>query len=205
MINNYYKPGPGARHNGELPFRILQLTQEFYNKEFKDDTLGAGKFYIAGNVEGHPKATADNWKYGVQKANEEQKLKSKVETPFNVAPVKTHSAEEAYDLVLRSAGATQPKRDVVDQRIVRETQTGECKFGGVWGDHSGIIDTQESVGGWPDLKSIPAPADHDQDGMPDKWEKENGLNPVNAEDRNDDKDGDGYTNLEDYLNELAGC
>ncbi len=206
MVNNYYKPGPATKHSGGLPFRILQLTQSFYNKDFKPDTLGAGKFYIAGNVmEGYPKATADNWKYGVQKSSEAEKLQSKVDQPFEFAPIVTQSAEEAYRLVLKDVGATQPKRDIIDQRIVKETKTGVCKFGGVWGANSGIIDSQKAVGGWPELKSTPAPKDSDKDGMPDKWELKKKLNPQDASDRNLDRNDDGYTNLEEYLNELAGC
>ena len=54
----------------------------------------------------------------------------------------------------------------------------------------------------PDLKSLPAPVDTDQDGMPDDWESRNGLDPGNANDRNDDRNNDGYTNLEDNLNGL---
>jgi hypothetical protein len=58
------------------------------------------------------------------------------------------------------------------------------------------------VGGWPLLKSLPAPHDADQDGMPDDWETENGLNPADSEDQNEDSDADGYTNLEEYLHSL---
>ena len=203
MVNNYYKVGPAAK-KGELQHRILSLTQKFFIKSINPDTLYAGWFYIDGNyVYGSPEATADNWKYGVQKASQEQKLKSKTDQPFPFAPVTTQSAEEAYELVLKQAGATKPKRDIVDQRIVKEVKTGKCEFGDTWGANSGIIDSQKSVGGWPDLKSAPAPVDTDLDGMPDAWEIKNGLNPKNAEDRNQDKNKDGYTNLEEYLNELA--
>ncbi|HCR91826.1 MAG TPA: pectate lyase, partial [Prolixibacteraceae bacterium] len=201
--NNYYKVGPAAK-KGELQYRILALTQEFYDPKINPDTLGAGLFFIDGNVvEGFPDATSDNWKYGVQKATPEQKLKSKVSTPFPFEPITTQPAKEAYHLVLKQAGAIKPKRDVVDQRIVKEVKTGTCKYGGNWGAKSGIIDSQKSVGGWPVLKSVPAPKDSDCDGMPDRWEKRKGLNPLDAADRNVDRDNDGYTNLEEYLNELA--
>jgi hypothetical protein len=49
----------------------------------------------------------------------------------------------------------------------------------------------------------PVPADQDEDGMADDWENANGLNPNNPDDGVLDADGDGYTNVEEYLNELA--
>ena len=39
--------------------------------------------------------------------------------------------------------------------------------------------------------------------MPDAWELARGLDPRDPADRNADPDGDGYTNLEDYLNGLC--
>lgn len=66
---------------------------------------------------------------------------------------------------------------------------------------SGIIDTLEEVGGWPELKSLPAPTDTDGDGMPDDWEIKNGLDPNSPDDRNI-IGKDGYTMLEVYLNSI---
>ena len=57
------------------------------------------------------------------------------------------------------------------------------------------------MGGWPLLKSTAPPTDTDKDGMPDGWEKNNGLNPNESSDRNK-LTSDGYTMLEKYLNSL---
>jgi hypothetical protein len=38
------------------------------------------------------------------------------------------------------------------------------------------------------------------DGMPDEWELMNGLNPNDPTDANGDINGDGYTNIEKYIN-----
>jgi hypothetical protein len=95
-------------------------------------------------------------------------------------------------------------RDSVDTRIVNEARTGTAHFGSTYGGGGkGIIDTPADVGGWPELKSAPAPADVDGDGMPDAWERAHGLNPSDSSDGAADADRDGYTNLEDYLNSLA--
>lgn len=56
---------------------------------------------------------------------------------------------------------------------------------------------------WPAYRSERPPADTDRDGMPDAWEKAHGLNPTDSSDASGDRDADGYTNLEEYLNALA--
>ena len=92
--------------------------------------------------------------------------------------------------VLDEAGASKPQRDAVDRRVVQEVRTGQGKF----------IRAVAEVGGWPELASGTAPADGDQDGMPDAWEKTHGLDPADASDSRGDRDQDGYSNIEEYLN-----
>jgi hypothetical protein len=114
--------------------------------------------------------------------------------PFDVgkfAP-QTQPATESLDIVLQKAGASL-KRDAVDTRVVKDVT-----------QHGGkLLDSQEQVGGWPILQPAVAPLDTDQDGMPDAWESAHGLDARNSNDGNADANGDGYTNLEDYLNSLA--
>jgi len=81
----------------------------------------------------------------------------------------------------------------VDQRVTDNVRNLRGK----------LIDSQDEVGGWTKLRNEPAPADQDRDGMPDVWEKAHGLNPTDPADRNADRDGGGYTNLEEYLNSLC--
>lgn len=111
---------------------------------------------------------------------------------FQYPPVHTQSPEEAYELTLDHAGAS-VARDAVDQRVVDEVrhQTGV------------IIGHESDVGGYPELERGKAPADVDRDGMADRWERARGLDPAVPDDRNGDDDHDRYTNLEEYLNELA--
>jgi len=99
----------------------------------------------------------------------------------------------------------------VDVRIIDEVRNGYATYEGPTyekdfkvADKSkkcGIIDSQEDVGGWPELKSLPAPADSDRDGMPDAWETKKDLNPNDATDGNK-VETDGYTMLEKYLNSI---
>jgi pectate lyase len=113
-------------------------------------------------------------------------------TRFDFPAIETDDAPTAYSRVLASAGASWV-RDAADDRIVTEVST----------DAGGLIDSQDQVGGWPDLQSLPLPLDSDQDGIPDEWEIAHGLNPLNPADGAALTES-GYSNLEVYLNELVG-
>lgn len=109
--------------------------------------------------------------------------------PFPVAPVATDDAKTAFEKVVASAGATLPRRDAVDLRIARQVREGTGK----------VIDSQDDVGGWPELESAEALPDRDRDDMPDGWEREHRLDLDDPSDAAEDRDGDGYTNLEEFL------
>jgi hypothetical protein len=162
--------------------------------------------YLDGNyVWGFPEISKNNWAGGIDfgKDGDATEATLRVNEPYVVAPVQTQSAEEAFELVLKHAGASL-SRDSIDSRIANEIRTGTARFGRSYGGGGkGIIDSPADVGGWPELKSKPAPLDTDGDGMPDDWERSKGLNPKSAADGRLDPDGDGYTNVEDYLNSLA--
>ncbi|MBE7174233.1 MAG: hypothetical protein INR73_26900 [Williamsia sp.] len=224
MVNNYYKPGPAtpgslsASSTSNLRNRILNYTSYYYATDSKiyPDTLFGGKFYVNGNwVDGYPDVSADNWTRGVQKDSyakaDSLMAAARQNAPFPFSDVTTQSAQGAYQLVLDGAGATLPRRDPIDKRIVNEARTGTATYEGSTyaainrtgiSHPSGIIDTQTDAGGWPAYNSTPAPADTDHDGMPDDWETLNGLNPNDANDRNGVAP-DGYTMLEKYLNSIA--
>ncbi len=202
FINNYYKPGP-ACNPGPIHYRIVKPQgQRFPQGAPPPAEPMLGKWYVVGNiVEGNERVTADNWAGGVQfdgDPNQEQIERNiaacRVNHPLPMAPLTIQPAKEAYGRILAGAGASLPRRDAVDKRIVEEVRTGKVTF------DNGIITDPNQVGGWPVLASGPAPADADADGMPDDWEKAHGLNPNDASDAAEDKDNDGYTNIEEYLN-----
>ena len=118
------------------------------------------------------------------------KLDAAVPIPKEFA-ITTESVEEAYKNVLARAGAS--PRDAVDERVVH----------GVRNQSGRIIFSQSEVGGWPELKGGTAPKDSDQDGIPDQWELAHGLDPDNSADA-PRLTAAGYSNLETYLDQLAG-
>jgi pectate lyase len=113
-------------------------------------------------------------------------------------PVTVESASDAYASVLASAGASLC-RDAVDQRLVGHVMS--------LGSKGAIVDDESLVGGQPTIAATSRPAnfDNDRDGMADEWESAHGLNPASESDAAADADGDGYDNLDDYLNDLASA
>ena len=151
-----------------------------------DESNMLAKAWFAGNSM-NGTIPADPWSLVTGVSPEGYRLAA----PVDVAPVAADSATSAYERVLASAGASKV-RDAVDVRVIAgvRTRTGAQ------------IDSQRDVGGWPTLKSLPAPRDSDNDGMPDAWERKHGLDPMRA-DANGDRDRNGYTNVEEWLAELA--
>ncbi|WP_418501689.1 pectinesterase family protein [Flagellimonas sp.] len=180
VVNNYFKSGPATSKSTKD--RIVNPSEPY------------GKFYVDGNhVEGFPNISKDNWSGGVQCDDPKStKLEKAISINDNV---RTQSAQEAYLSVLKSAGASL-QRDAVDKRIVNDVRSGTTSVG------SGIIDSQEQVGGWPELKSSEAPEDADKDGMPDAWEKVKGLD-VGKDDSMRFTLDKQYTNIEIYINGLV--
>ncbi|HJX70648.1 MAG TPA: RICIN domain-containing protein [Bacteroidales bacterium] len=118
-----------------------------------------------------------------------------VTTPFDYPPVTSLTPAEAYNLVIAGAGASLPKRDEVDLRLITEL-TSLGTIGQL------ISDEVAEPMNWPNpVKGGKAPIDTDKDGMPDTWEYYYGLNPYHNSDQNTDNDADGYTNVEEYLNQ----
>jgi hypothetical protein len=110
--------------------------------------------------------------------------------PFPAPPVATTCAAKSYEAVLNDAGATLPRRDATDARIIEDIRSGKGH----------IINSQTEVGGWCEYASETPPQDTDGDGMPDDWETQHGLNPSDPADNAGDRDGDGYTNIEECIN-----
>ena len=199
VINNYYKPGPATNANMRYVIaRIEQRNQYSPGRRWEPGNWypkaekRPGKWYVAGNFfEGSPEVTADNWK-GMRGPEEI----ARVNTSFEGWPVNQETASGAFESVLAKAGATLPRRDAVDRRVVETVRTGKVVT------PSGIVNDPKEVGGYP-IYSFSADEvlpDGDHDGMPDAWERANGLDPEDATDGAGDQDEDGYTNVEEHLN-----
>lgn len=212
IINNYLKPGPVTPKDKPIAYRFLKPE----SKRGSDVPI-YGKGYVNGNIaEGFPEVSRDNWKGGVQGIDDEYVDDFKVNKPLEMPHATVMPAKDAYEFVLANVGATLPKRDAVDQRIIEQVRTGKIQYEeegvitGVGSEYKkrrlsedsykqGIITHISQVGGYPEYKGAPY-QDTDGDGMPDAWEKKYRLDPNNPADANSDLNGDGYTNIEKYIN-----
>lgn len=207
-VNNYYKP------HAPNPFVKWLLKLDDINPAW-----GTESYYMTGNVMEGIVDETNNWAAFVNGPEVEKQVR--VDHELFPAYVTTQTAREAYTNVLANVGANFPRQDVVDRHLLADVRNGTAEFTGTrgptYGDRpspnfAGIIDTQsddKSAAGspnfpWPDYQTRDVPADRDHDGIPDDWETAHGLNPNDPADANQDLNGDGYTNLEKYLNSLVG-
>lgn len=216
IVNNYFKPGPITPKDKPIGHRILKPESGYLQPRT------FGRAYVAGNfIAGNPEVSKDNWNGGVQledlsEVEAEKHLRYiKQSKMFPIENVDIKPTQEAYEFVLENAGATLPKRDEVDTRIVKQVRSGKIKYpdgleSSVGSEFinrrlpadsykKGIITNIEQVGGYPEYKGQPY-QDSDKDGMPDKWERKYDLDPNDPADANGDINGDGYTNIEKYIN-----
>ena len=233
MINNYYKPGPATPKNNTVGCRILKpeagrskLNYKVYGRVYADGNVMEGYPEITKDnwnggiqIESQPNT-----------AGYTENMRSY--EPFAMPYIKITSANDAYDYVTKHVGANIPCRDIVDERIIEEVKTGipyydkklakdangdltglspksmgedgQFKYRRLPKDSYkiGIITDIRQMGGFPEYKGTPY-VDTDGDGMPDEWEIANGLNPNDPSDANKDCTGDGYTNIEKYINGIS--
>jgi acetyl esterase/lipase len=195
IINNYYKPGPSTKPS--VKTRIAN--------PYKNESLPYGRYFIQGNyVDEAPLISSQNW-LGVtmDKGTQADTVRSKLNEAIEAEPVSTQTAMDTYELVLKTVGASLPKRDTLDERIVDDVVNGRGGLIDVQGGYEHGTAYELTVKAWPQLNAAVAPPDTDSDGMPDAWEKENGLDLNTAADANKISIHRYYTNIEMYLNSLC--
>lgn len=195
LVNNYYKYGPNT--NKSVRNRIVNPSTP-KNNDY-------GLFYVSGNyVDEAPEVSKSNI-LGVhmdKKAAEGDKEKLLLKKPIEAEPIPLKSAKNSYEDILKYAGASF-SRDTLDLRIVNDVRNRTGRIIDVQGGFKHGTDYEISKVAWPKLMSKNAPEDSDEDGIPDEWEKANGLNPADPKDSAQlCKNGSGYANIELYINSL---
>lgn len=179
------------------------------NQDWKGVVYDKGTYTYNGEIYSADKKNFYGDAVAHQTINGVSCVKIKMDNPAPTGEVTTHSAAEAYEKVLAYVGASL-YRDEIDARYMEEAKTGTATYKGSITKSPGIIDKVADVNGYTEENfetgSRPADFDTDKDGIPDEWEKANGLNPNDASDAlltySLDKKGY-YTNIEVYANSLV--
>lgn len=174
VMNNYFITGPSSGSSNKYFDQWTETDHLYSTGNYTDDNRD-------GKLNGRL-ITDYNGATPMQQPN------LKCQAPMNLEP-----AEDAFYAVMEHAGASRV-RDSHDLRIIEQLAS--------LGTKGAFIANEQDVGGIGTLAGADATADSDGDGMPDEWEKANGTDPDKA-DANGDADGNGYTNIEDYVNSLA--
>ena len=206
-INNYWKPGPMSSRDKILLHECKGLGKA--PDGFPDPSL-----YLSGNiVEGiFENSTSDNWalirESPIPALGCDGPLPDSFRrhTPLAQAPdplaIQIQLASDAYDSVLADVGANArldcdgswiPNSDSVDTRVINDAKNGTG-----WSDSP--PENPDAAGGFPVIASGTPCTDTDKDAMPDEWEDRFGFDPDDATDGPEDANGNGYTNVEEYLN-----
>lgn len=218
FVNNYYKMGASSQE-----MAIFSIDgNELGNPDDHQMAYLSGNQYVDffGQTLLSPEENAFDTVYakaGIKGPTPEEECIS--DEPFFESFVNTDTAEEAFKKVIdpvKGAGANKPGYDYIDSRYIKEVTNNESTYKGSKDGWAGIIDSQaDLVNGTPltddgypnetNFKGGEAPKDTDKDGIPDDWETAHGLDPNEWMDGSSISLSDeGYTNLELYLNELAG-
>jgi pectate lyase len=181
-VGNYFKPG-------------VDTDPGKYGVDIASEAILGAQIFVLGNIDPH-RLNSSQPEINIVDPDARPYV---VSAPSPVPFITTTSALEAYDQVLAGAGASRglgcdgaffSRRDAIDARIVKDVINGTGQ----------IIDDPSEVGGWLTIPPATPCADSDHDGMPDQWEEQQGFDPNDSSDASADQDGDGYTNIEEFLN-----
>lgn len=209
--NNIYRPGPATPAGKRA--RIFELS---VGQKYQTNMLGS--VYAVGNmidVEANDSDYADAQSVNQNNWQDDKHIGVYVDTKFYDStdksnmiittpdetyqtynkeyPITLDDTEDVFDKVIANAGATLPKRDKVDERIIsdvvgRTAPTGSKGSIGLVDDPiDGVPSGEESEydgRGYPIItpETRDASYDTDGDGIPDTWEDEMGLNKENPND-----------------------
>lgn len=165
--------------------------------------------YFGGNYEAG-REVEEQWEL-LRPGGEVRREYHEQDTPFDAGTVTTLAAKAAWEHVMEQAGPW--VRDIHDTNVIKEVRNYHAlEIEGL--DEAphmlpdwwtvGRIDSQDDVGGLPELASLTVSEaiDSNRNGLPDWWEEANGLDGSDPHIANKDSNGNGYTNIEDYFNDL---
>ncbi len=205
VLCNYWIPGPESGSGN-----IVNAMSVFNDAENPADPSDNQVYVDNGNIGPTRTSTTQNpwdimtmWTYGGGSKFTDCRAEFQSTTRFdtdNLPPdsVIETDVEKLHDLLLgtsrQGAGAFPWSRDQADKDFIQEMR-----------ERKGSSLGESTVPRYPNIAKQTRPDDYDtdRDGMADVWESDNGLDTT-AADHNGHTLHPDYTNLEVYLNDLAG-
>ena len=203
FVGNYYKMGADTKEKC------------LFSLDIEGNLKGTQSAYISGNVRDNRDGSltvdkeGDTYRMRIRDGRPSVDWDYFVGAPFFPSYATIETASEAYKSVMSDVGANQPMQDLTDQRIVSETLSRSYTFVGSKSGIKGEIDDELDAGGFEDYPEELRPIgyDTDYDGLPNWWEDIRGTDPRTRTrdyvETNTDMEGDGYTELERYLDFMA--
>lgn len=175
-IGNYYKAGPATAD--KLRTRVFDVTSPLAAGDLKTQLYFKDN-YINGNLVTNYKN--ENYVRNYQNADLLDERIDMGEYAIGEIP-----AEEAYEYVLNNAGATLPRRDATDARVINDVKNGTGR----------IVNNAAEVGGL-----IPIEEETRVFEVPGEWLEEKGLSGKSEGDIISEGEFAGYSVIEAYVNE----
>jgi len=177
IVGNYAKKGPNSR--GNIDYMVFCRGDPPW-KDWTGNPPGSGhQVYVADNIsyicsQNYSVPCKDPWEAVSDNYDYQQvpgvKATSPPLWPEGLVPL---ASTEVKDYVLKNSGARPGAPDIVDVRIKSNVENGTGTF----------IDSQEDVGGWPEL--------------------EINTRKLEIPENPHEDSGDGYTNLEKWLHKYS--
>ncbi|UKM63843.1 fibronectin type III domain-containing protein [Flavobacteriaceae bacterium GSB9] len=188
IINNYFISGPHTGDDVTTPFNRGNANFFLYGSGNYFDSNKNGVLdgsLVSEDLTGYPTGDANTL------------LAEPYDYPVKNAPL---TAQQAFDNIVVSVGASYPKRDQVDSLMIADLTSKGTKAFYVYRE----TDLPFENGGVGHVYSAPSPQDSDADGMPDDWEDANGLDKNNPSDAVAISVSNApYLNIEVYINNLV--
>lgn len=187
-VGNVVLPGPSTVKRGQpAAIEAERFGRDFPLEIFASDNLHLDRQAFGGCETSRPRPIVD--------PRAEPFMVDAPRHPLSVTPMRADATLEAVTTTAGARIGLSRALDRLDAQVMDD----------VLGCAGRRIDAPIEVGGWPKLLEYRGPTDSDQDGMSDGWETARaGLDPNDASDAWADRDGDGWSNLEEYLSVLAG-
>lgn len=188
--DNYYKYGPSTKDNGDhVRSRVFEVTNDG-TVEYNGEMLKSNVYVENNYVWGDEATTVNNWNHNDTVKNQDKVNRLSEPVDMGEYAVPAEDAQAAYEKVLATAGATLPRRDSIDARVVADVKNGTGR----------IINQEEEVGGFSGVKPETRVFE-----IPAEWKAENNMGSAKETDIVQDGEFAGYTWIEAYVNDWTAA